>query len=62
MCGFIKVQYNLKFDIACIEQDYLDGAVDCSASPLPPQNVGERYITMELKAGEIGAHMIFDWG
>lgn len=52
----------LKFDVACTETDYSNNITDCSANPLPPINIGQRYIMMDLKAGEVGGHMIFDWG
>ena len=51
----------LRFDISCTLADYQSGIADCN-NPLPPKNTGERYIKMDLADGEIGGHMIFDWG
>jgi len=48
-------EITLNFDISCAKSDYEDavGTVDCG---------GTKYIKLTLQDGEIGAHILFDWG
>ncbi len=48
------------FDTTCTITQIETGA-DCSSNPLPP-NQSERNLTMTVKPGQVGAHIIFDWG
>ena len=50
-----------KFDVTCIVADYDTGIVDCNR-PLADQGAKTRFMTMTLEAGEMGGHMLFDWG
>lgn len=53
------VTYN--FDVTCRGADYDAGTVDCD-KPLAEQGALTRFITMTLEPGEIGGHILFDWG
>ena len=50
-----------KFDVTCEGSDYDVGIVDCD-KPLADQKAIQRFITMTLETGEIGGHILFDWG
>lgn len=50
-----------KFDVTCEAADYDSGNVVCN-KPLADQGAVKQYITMTLEPGEIGAHILFDWG
>jgi hypothetical protein len=49
------------FDVTCLAADYDTGVVDCN-NPLADQGANTRYISMTLEPGEMGGHILFDWG
>jgi len=51
----------LKFDVTCLDADYKVGTVVCNR-PLADQTALKQFVKLELAAGEIGAHILFDWG
>ena len=51
----------LNFDVTCRGADYDAGTVDCN-KPLAEQGAEQRFMTMTLEDGEIGGHILFDWG
>jgi hypothetical protein len=53
------ITYN--FDVTCLKADYDTAVVDCNR-PLADQGANTRYISMTLEPGEIGGHILFDWG
>lgn len=51
----------LKFDVTCLGADYAAGTVVCNRL-LSEQSASKQFVKIELAAGEIGAHVLFDWG
>jgi len=51
-------EITLNFDITCQRSDYdaTPAKVDCGGNP------ANEYMTLTLQPGEIGAHILFDWG
>jgi len=50
-----------KFDVTCTSADYDAGIVDCNNDP-KIQGAVTQYMTMILQPGQIGGHLLFNWG